>query len=198
MGWRPNLLTVEAKSDGRAQEITSQLAQLGFKVIENEDDAYAGMLNLSKNPEAVQSKIASFDISRRRWDEQIMPAIFGLCAVGLLFSGSRGDDPRNSPFVTIPLGILSAGMFLWQAPQIWGWRLELSPNELRIRRLFRWTAVPWDQITAVDSTSRSGRQQESVVLRLSPHSKEILGTFNAAFAHNLRDRLRYELEQRRT
>ena len=61
--WGPDLLTVEAKSPERAKEITAQLGRLGFKVIEDEDDEYAGMLNLSRNPAATQAAIASFDIS---------------------------------------------------------------------------------------------------------------------------------------
>jgi hypothetical protein len=62
MGWGPDMLTVEAKSDERAKAIAAQLGQLGFKALENEDDAYAGMLNLSLHPEAIHEKIASFDI----------------------------------------------------------------------------------------------------------------------------------------
>ena len=50
VGWGPELLTVEAKSDARASEIASQLGQLGFKPIKDEDNAYAGLLDLSKNP----------------------------------------------------------------------------------------------------------------------------------------------------
>jgi hypothetical protein len=60
MAWGPDMLTVEAKSPDRAKEIAAQLIQLGFKVIEDKDDAYPGMLSLSQNPEAIQAKIASF------------------------------------------------------------------------------------------------------------------------------------------
>lgn len=73
MAWGPNLLTVEAKSHDGAEQIASQLGQLGFKAIPDEDDAYAGMLSLSKNPSAIQTKIVSLDIARRRWVEQIEP-----------------------------------------------------------------------------------------------------------------------------
>jgi hypothetical protein len=50
MGWGPDMLVVEAKSPVRAKEIAAQLASLGFKVVEDENDAYAGMLSLSRNP----------------------------------------------------------------------------------------------------------------------------------------------------
>lgn len=56
VGWGPNMHTVEAKSDSRATEIASQLAQLGFKPVQDEDNSYAGLLDLSKNPEALQAK----------------------------------------------------------------------------------------------------------------------------------------------
>jgi hypothetical protein len=49
MAWGPQTLVVEAKSPERAKEIASQLAQLGFAAIEDENDSYAGMLSLSRN-----------------------------------------------------------------------------------------------------------------------------------------------------
>jgi hypothetical protein len=57
MAWGPNMLVVEARSPNRAKEIASQLAQLGFKAVEDEDDAYAGMLSLSRNLASVPDKI---------------------------------------------------------------------------------------------------------------------------------------------
>jgi hypothetical protein len=50
MAWGPDTVVVEAKSSDRANEIALQLGQLGFKAVEDEDDAYAGMLSLSRNP----------------------------------------------------------------------------------------------------------------------------------------------------
>ena len=50
MAWGPDTLVVEAKSPDRTKEIASQLTQLGFTVIEDEGDADAGMLSLSRNP----------------------------------------------------------------------------------------------------------------------------------------------------
>jgi hypothetical protein len=49
MAWGPETVVVEAKSSDRAKEIASQLARLGFKAVEDESDAYAGMLTLTKN-----------------------------------------------------------------------------------------------------------------------------------------------------
>ena len=65
VGWGPDMLTVEAKSEARASEIAAQLGQLGFKAILDEDNAYAGLLDLSKNPEVIQAKKAALDVSRR-------------------------------------------------------------------------------------------------------------------------------------
>ena len=50
VAWGPDVLVVEAKSEDRAKEIASQLWQLGFKAINDEADAYAGLLSLSKKP----------------------------------------------------------------------------------------------------------------------------------------------------
>jgi hypothetical protein len=58
--------------------------------------------------------------------------------------------------------------------------------------------IPWEQIRAVESVDAAwGRGQESVVVRLASGLSDRLGTFNFAFSRNLRDRLRYELGQRR-
>jgi hypothetical protein len=45
--WGPRAVVVEAKSPERAEEISTQLANFGFKAVPNEDDAYAGLLTLS-------------------------------------------------------------------------------------------------------------------------------------------------------
>ena len=93
MGWGPNMLTVEASSAERVREIAAQLGQLGFKAIEDQDDTDAGTLCLSKDADALQAKIASFPISRRRWDEQIEPVVWGIMATGLLYS-AFSSSPR--------------------------------------------------------------------------------------------------------
>jgi Bacterial PH domain len=193
VGWGPDMLTVEAKSQERAREIASQLGELGFKALkQNEDDAYAGLLDLSKNPAAIEARIASFDISRRRWDEQMEPLIWALGTL-LLVPGlftNAGGYPHG---VNLPLGVLSLVLFFWDGRRIWGWRLEMLPDGLRVRRGFRWSTIPWEQIRTVESVGRGN--QERVVVKLTSHS-EFLGTFNFAFARNLRDRLRIEVAQR--
>jgi hypothetical protein len=195
MAWGPDMLTVEAKSATRAQEIAAQLGHLGFKAIENEDDAYAGMMSLSKNPDAVRAQLAAFNISRRRWNEQMEPLIWAACATGFLISGLTHSG-RYPPGFTLPAGAALGVLFFWDAARIWGWRLEILPDALRARRRFRWTMIPWDQIRKVESVPR-GRNQERVVLHLVSHSREPLGTFGGGFARNLRDRLRQELARRR-
>jgi hypothetical protein len=192
VGWGPDMLTVEAKSEERAREIASQLGVLGFKAIKNEDDAYAGLLDLSKNPAAIEAKIASFDISRRRWDEQMEPLIWALGTLLLVpgLSTNAGGYPHG---VTLPLGVLSLVLFFWDGRRIWGWRLEMLPDGLRVRRGFRWSTIPWEQIRTVESVGRGN--QERVVVKLTSHS-EYLGTFYCAFARNLRDRLRIEVAER--
>jgi hypothetical protein len=195
VGWGPDLLTVEAKSDARASEIASQLAQLGFKPIPDEDNAYAGLLDLSKNPQAIQAEEASLDVSRRLWDEQITPFIWALGSL-LLFPGLLGHPGHTPSVVTIPLGLLSLVLFFREATRIWGWRLEFLPEGVRVRRYFRWTTIPWDQIHSV-STLEAGGRNEVVVVQLSSQGSERLGSFGSPFARRLRDRLGLELARRR-
>jgi len=47
MAWGPSQLVVEAKSPEQAREIADQLSQFGFKAVDDESDAYAGMLTLT-------------------------------------------------------------------------------------------------------------------------------------------------------
>ena len=197
MAWGPDMLTVEAKSEGRAKEISTQLGQLGFKPIKDEDDAYAGLLSLSKNPEAIPAGIASLDVSRRRWDEQIVPFIWAFCSLALVpvLSGRTGRTPY---WPALTIGVSSVILFFRDGVRIWGWRLEILPDGLRVRRNYRWSTIPWEQIRAVESVSSGGRNQEAVVLKLkSPATTERLGSFNFPFARRLRDRLRIEIAQRR-
>jgi len=194
IAWGPEMLTVEAKSEDRAKEIASQLGQLGFKAIENEDNAYAGMLDLSKNPAAIQTRIASFDISRRGWGEQIEPLIWALGSL-LLVPGLLGNTGRPTYWVTLPVGVLSVVLFFWEGARIWGWRLEILPEELRVRRYYRWSTIPWDKIRSVESVSAWPRNNEAVILKLASHNSERLGAFIYVFARRLRDRLRIEIVQ---
>jgi hypothetical protein len=194
MAWGPDMLTVEAKSAERARQIESQLAALGFKAIRDEDNTAAGLLSFSKNPQAVQAKIASFDISRRRWDEQIVPLIWAICSL-LLIPGFTASNRRVS-WLAVPVGLLTALMFFVDSARIWGWKLDLGANELRVRRYYRWHSIRWNEIRAVDSVASARRAEEVVLLRLNSGTAEKLGSFNCGFARNLRDRLRMEIGQR--
>jgi hypothetical protein len=146
----------------------------------------------AKNPAAIEARIASFDISRRRWDEQIEPLIWAVGTL-LLVPGLSTNAGRYPHGVALPLGVLSLALFFWDGRRIWGWRLEMLPDRLRVRRGFCWSTIPWEQILTVESVGRGN--QERVVVKLTSHS-EYLGTFNCAFARNLRDRLRIEIAER--
>ena len=49
MGWGADTLVVKAESPEGAREVASQLRSFGFEAIEDEADAEAGMLLLSRN-----------------------------------------------------------------------------------------------------------------------------------------------------
>jgi hypothetical protein len=202
LGWGPDLVTVEAKSSQSIREITSQFGSLGFKAIASEDDACAGILSLSKNPDAVRSKVAHFDISRRPWGEQIEPLIWAAGGAGLLVSIAKRPGSYPS-WLALPLGTGLGLLAVWDAFRVWGWRLEIVPEGLRIRRNFRWSIIPWIDIRAVDSAPAvlrrlhaRVRNEEVVTLKLASNSCQRLGTFIDFFARNLRDSLRVEIVQR--
>lgn len=82
MGWGSDMLTVEAQSSRRAKEVADQLAALGFHVVEEEDDAYAGIVNLSPDSAAIHSRIASFDVARP--NDFFLPLLFGVLSLVLI------------------------------------------------------------------------------------------------------------------
>jgi hypothetical protein len=197
VGWGPHALVVEAKSPERSAEIARQLASLGFKVMEDANDAYAGLLTLSNDSDAIQamvaSRLATVDISRRPWQEQIEPLIWGLCAF-FLFVGLDTNRPERY-WIRLTVALIALLLFFWDGARIWGWRLQLLPESLNVRRYFRWTSIPWTTVQSVESID-VGRRQERVVLMLKSNAAESLGTFFDIFARNLRARLRHELAQK--
>jgi hypothetical protein len=195
VGWGPDLLTVEAKSTARANEIAAQLAPFGLQPVPDDDNAHAGLLDLSKNPAAIQAQKASGDISHRRWDEQIVPLIWALGAL-LLIPGLYGSRQRTPYGVGFVIGSFALVVFFRDGTRIWGWKLEILPEGIHVHRSFRWTTIPWDQIHSVETAS-AGDPNESVDIKLTTHHSDRLGTFNVAFARRLRDRLRQELSHRR-
>jgi len=198
VGWGPNMLTVEARSASRASEIANHLGRLGLKVVKNPDDEDAGLLDLSPDPNALEQLLrrqtAAFDISRLRWSIQVEPLIF-LLGSSLLIPKIATSDSRTPAWTAYFLGLICLVAFFWDAARIWGWRLELLPEGLRVRRYFRWATIPWDRIRSVESVS-AGRDREVLVLKLITHKSERLGKFDAVFVRNARDRLRQELADR--
>jgi len=197
MGWGPNMLTVEAKTPERAAQIASKLAPLGFKPVPNEDDAYAGMLDLSPDPDAVRShltsRLASVDISRRPLQERMTPLIWALGWI-LLVHGATQNNHDGQKWVRLAVGTLGVALFFWDGARIWGWKLEIRSSSLRVRRFFHWSDFPWERIRSVNVTEETrNSMHQIVVLDLTPRSIEKLGAFYRPFAEDLRDRLRNEL-----
>ena len=48
MAWGQDALVVEAKSSEHREEVARQLQSLGFEPVDDEEDAYAGMLTLKR------------------------------------------------------------------------------------------------------------------------------------------------------
>ena len=174
IAWGPDVLNVLAKSDDRAKQITALLAPLGFSVIADEDDSEAGMLSLSINPNAVLALYASFDVSRRRWNERLLPLIWAFCSLPMV--PEVFGDAHPTPWISFPIGLFSAIMFFRDSTRIWGWRLELLPDGIRVRRNYCWSAIPWAQISSVQSVPR-GRSENAVVVRLRSGDSDNLGRF---------------------
>jgi membrane protein YdbS with pleckstrin-like domain len=191
-GWGSDTLIVNAESPDRAKLVASQLRPLGFEPIQSEDDAKAGLLLLSRDPAATLAKQieswASVDVSRRPAIQRVASVVEAAFSVWCFWYSLT----TSKPWVFIALGLL----LLWDACRVLGWRLEITPEALRFRRYFLWTALPWTQVQAVETAQTWGRGQQAVRLTLTGESTLILGAFGHKFARILRDRLRNELDQR--
>jgi membrane protein YdbS with pleckstrin-like domain len=192
-GWGSDTLLVKAESRDRATQVASQLRPLGFEPIEDEDDAQAGMLLLSRDRVSTRSKqmesLASADVSRRPRVQRVGSLFEVAFSVWCIWQSTL--NPKYWVFVAL------GSMLLWDAVRILGWKLEMSPQELRIRRYFLWNTIPWRQIRSVEVGPTWGRGQEAVKLTLESRTPLNLGAFGYAFACLLRDRLRNEVTQRR-
>jgi hypothetical protein len=86
MAWGPDRLTVEAKSAKRAKEIAVQLGHLGFKAIENDDDAWQACSACQKIQMRFErrSRLSTFHAAARmsRWNDGTL--IWAASAVGFL------------------------------------------------------------------------------------------------------------------
>jgi hypothetical protein len=84
------------------------------------------------------------------------------------------------------------------AIRILGWKLEMTPEYLRIRRYFLWRSIPWTQILKIgvgDTWGRGG--QKAVRLDVTSQPMTSLGAFPEPFALAVRDCLQTELNRRR-
>jgi hypothetical protein len=199
---------VEAKSPDRAKQVSSQLHAFSFEPIEDEEDSQAGLLLLSRNPAATRAKQAAARteqtqhsapgvISRPPVIELVVPCIEISSSLWLFWYSTTQPTPRS--WFLAAFACVSLLFFLRDGTRIWGWGLEILPKGLRVKRRFRWSMIPWDQIRAVESVPAPawGRNQEAIVLKLASNRPERLGIFNPKFVRIVCDRLRDEIALRR-
>jgi hypothetical protein len=200
-GWGTDTLVVKTVSRDDAAQVASQFRSLGFEPIEDEDDASAGLLTLSRVPAATLAKqqcgqSSSTDISRPPSTERITAAVLaslGICVI-LFAAGSALISFSSRSGSWFSLFGLGAMMILLATGSGLTWKLQITPTKLLIRRWLPWSAIPWSQIRSVQMGEAS-RGRRRVMLVLMSDSTLNLGTFPGSFACVLRDRLREEVSQ---
>lgn len=198
-GWGSDTLLVKVESADRANRVSSQLRPLGFEPIEDEDESEAGLLLLSLNPAATRANQTEswthVDVSQRPTIERAAPVIEGSLSIWCFWYSIAKAEPKSWFYAALAAILLI--IFVRDVSRFWGWKLQMSPEELRVRLNFRWSAIPWTQIQTTETGPAGGRNQEAVTLTLASNARLRLGTFGYRFARVLRDRLRKEINQRR-
>jgi membrane protein YdbS with pleckstrin-like domain len=198
-GWGSDTLLVKVESPDRANRLASQLRPLGFEPIEDEDDTEAGLLLLSRNPAATRAKRREswthVDVSRRPIIERAAPVLQGSLSIWCFWYSIAKAEPKSWLYAALASILLI--IFLRDVSRFWGWKLQMSPEELRVRRNFRWSAIPWTQVQSAETSPAGGRNQEAVTLTIASNARLCLGTFGYRFARVLRDRLREAITHRR-
>jgi membrane protein YdbS with pleckstrin-like domain len=155
----------------------------------------AGLEIAPRNPVATGAKpresSIDVDISRRPMIERVAPVLEAPLSIWCFWHSSATAQPTSWLFAALATILLI--LFLRDVIRFWGWKLQMSPQEMRVRRNYRWTAIPWREIQAVHTVPAGGRNQEAVTLTLAANATLSLGTFSYPFALALRDRLRDEI-----
>jgi len=158
------------------------------------------MLLLSRNPFATRANQcesqASFDLSRQPVIRRVVPAFEAALSIACFWFSTTQAVPKS--WFDAAIGSIFLIVFLWDGGRVWGWGLLMSPEELRVRRYFRWSVIPWAQIRAVETKTKYARGSAYVTVTVALASKSRLrvGTFGDPFGSALRDRLREEIAQR--
>jgi hypothetical protein len=205
--WGPDTLVVKTSSRDHAGQAACQLSSLGFQPIEDEDDATAGLLTLARVPAVTsdqqkRDQTGSADIFRLPSRERITATVLGslgACAISFAVAGTLISSAFRAAGSWVGLCLWGAVMFFAAVGSGWGWRLQITPTDLRIRRWLRCSAIPWAQIHSIQMgkalRSRGGLRSR-ITLVLVSGSTLNLGTLPGPFACVLRDRLQDELRQR--
>jgi hypothetical protein len=135
--------------------------------------------------EPVVPIVSSVDISTRPRVQRVA-SVIELAFSVLCFGYSMMS---RKPWPPIALGTL----LLWDAVRILGWKLEITAENLRVRRYFLWRSIPWAQIRTVGVGDTWGRGQKAVRLTLASQPTLSLGAFDGPFALAVRDGLRAEI-----
>jgi hypothetical protein len=145
------------------------------------------LLSVSTHDPNIQT-VASVDIST-------LPRVLRISSViemafSVLCFGYGSIAPK--PWLPIALGAL----LFCDAVRILGWKLEITPEYLRVRRYFLWRSIPWAQILKVGAGDTWGRGQKAVRLDLNLQPMTSLGAFPESFAVAVRDALLAEINRR--
>jgi hypothetical protein len=82
----------------------------------------------------------------------------------------------SKPWVFVTRGTL----ILCDVARILGWKLEMTAEDLRVRRYFLWRSIPWTQIRAAEVGDTWGRGQKAVRLTLASQPVMSLGAFGSS------------------
>jgi hypothetical protein len=139
--------------------------------------------------EPVGPIVSSVDISTRPRVQRVASGIE--LGFSILCFGYGVMSPKFLSYIAL------GSLVLWDAVRVLSWKLEITPEDLRVRRYFLWRSIPWAQIRAVGVGDTWGRGQKAVRLTLASQPTLSLGAFGGSFALAVRDGLQAIITRQR-
>ena len=152
IGWNPDICVMSPNGE-KDRDLISKLKNLEMNLIFEPDEDTPGMMTFSFFPHEHNTlKFAKTNIIYRSFSEKfmwlILLVILAAAFVGVIMSNGWQKRPLLlfSPFFLM--------FVIYQGLQIFIWKIEFQPNELKLHQLFKKQSVAFSDILSIKTRTR--------------------------------------------